>query len=207
MEKPTNSKTKTGQSKKDMILLAAEQLILLRGYNGTSIDDICQASNVKKGAFFHHFSSKEELATTILRKYWAQTVAMLHESPLYRSKDPLKRLLGVVDFFESVFEVSKRPTACLIGNITQEVALTNDLVRLQCESIFQEWIEGLGELLRETNSAYPTDGRLDVRGLAEFIISTIEGAFILVKASNDLSQSRRVLRHLKRYLRSIFDAP
>lgn len=44
---------------KDDILEAATKLFLQRSYDAVSIKDITEAVGVTKGAFYHHFSSKE----------------------------------------------------------------------------------------------------------------------------------------------------
>jgi len=44
------------------LLDAALTLIRTKGYEATTVDDICQGAAVAKGAFFHHFKSKEALA-------------------------------------------------------------------------------------------------------------------------------------------------
>ena len=44
------------------LLDAALSEILARGYSATTVDDLCRAAGVTKGAFFHHFDSKEALA-------------------------------------------------------------------------------------------------------------------------------------------------
>ena len=49
-------------SARDKILAAAFALVRARGYSATTVDDLCAAAGVTKGAFFHHFKSKEDLA-------------------------------------------------------------------------------------------------------------------------------------------------
>jgi TetR/AcrR family transcriptional regulator, transcriptional repressor for nem operon len=41
---------------------AAFTLVRRKGLSATSVDDICAAAGVSKGAFFHHFKSKDALA-------------------------------------------------------------------------------------------------------------------------------------------------
>jgi TetR/AcrR family transcriptional repressor of nem operon len=51
-------------SARDKIVAAAIDLFRRNGYVATTVDEICAAAGVTKGAFFHHFESKEDLAET-----------------------------------------------------------------------------------------------------------------------------------------------
>ena len=55
------------------LLDAALTVIRAKGYADTTVDELCRAAGVTKGAFFHHFRSKEELAVAAagaLRRRW-----------------------------------------------------------------------------------------------------------------------------------------
>ncbi|PSR33138.1 MAG: TetR family transcriptional regulator [Sulfobacillus benefaciens] len=54
---------------KDAIVRAAMQLFDARGFRETSIQDICDAVGVTKGAFYYYFTSKEELLMEIHQEY------------------------------------------------------------------------------------------------------------------------------------------
>jgi TetR/AcrR family transcriptional repressor of nem operon len=185
---------------RERILQEAEQLMLLHGFNGTSIDAICARAELTKGGFFHHFSSKEDLGSQLLHRYWEETVQSLLSSKYMKQKDPLKRLLGMVTFFESIFEIPERPSACLLGNLTQEVALTNNHIKSTFREIFEQWIGALSDAIKEVIKQRNIKEKIDVRGLAELIVAAVEGAFTMVKASEDLSTSKRSLKHLRNYL-------
>ena len=47
-------------------MTAAKRLMLIKGYNATSLDDLLGASGVGKGSFYHYFESKEDLGYAIL---------------------------------------------------------------------------------------------------------------------------------------------
>lgn len=44
------------------LLDAAVETIRTKGYSATTVDELCAAAGVTKGAFFHHFDTKEDLA-------------------------------------------------------------------------------------------------------------------------------------------------
>ena len=58
------------------LLEAARTLVRHRGFAATSVDDLCAAAGVTKGAFFHHFPSKEALGVALIDDWTATTGAM-----------------------------------------------------------------------------------------------------------------------------------
>jgi len=55
------------------IMDAAIKLFSQQGYNKASVDDICTEAGISKGAFYHHFKSKQELFLALLDG-WLQTI-------------------------------------------------------------------------------------------------------------------------------------
>ena len=54
------------ENTRDRIVEAAEGLIMGQGFAGTSIDDILKSAGLTKGAFFHHFKGKADLARVLV---------------------------------------------------------------------------------------------------------------------------------------------
>ena len=65
------TKTRTYQPEKTRasIVKAGLKLFGTGGYHGTSVGDIAKAARITKGAFYHHFQSKEELLLLIHQEY------------------------------------------------------------------------------------------------------------------------------------------
>src|SRR5919109_180712 len=80
------------------LLDAAMQLIRAHGYSATSVDDICRAAGLTKGAFFHHFRSKEDLAVAAAGHFSEMAERLFGEAPYRELADPLDRLLGYIEF-------------------------------------------------------------------------------------------------------------
>ena len=60
MARTANPKTR------DSLMEAAFGLVRRQGLAATRVDEICAAAGVSKGAFFHHFRSKDELAAAVM---------------------------------------------------------------------------------------------------------------------------------------------
>ena len=54
------------------LLEAAVRLFSRQGYDATSVAEICAAAGVSKGAFYHHFESKQALFLALLEEWLAR---------------------------------------------------------------------------------------------------------------------------------------
>ncbi len=53
------------------LLKAAETLFARSGYDGTGVSEICEAAGVSKGAFYHHFATKQDVFLALLNGWLA----------------------------------------------------------------------------------------------------------------------------------------
>src|SRR2546426_8657487 len=87
---------------KEKFLRAALYVIRAKGYQATTVEDVCEAAALTKGSFFHHFDTKEDLAVAAA-EYFATTAESLFAAASYRrAADPLDRILGYIDFRASI---------------------------------------------------------------------------------------------------------
>ena len=107
-------------SAKSKILDAALMVIRCKGYTATTVDDLCAASDVTKGAFFHHFKSKDDLAVAAV-EHWSKVTGELFETaPYHRHQEPLQRVLGYLEFRKSLLTGEVAEFTCLVGTMVQE---------------------------------------------------------------------------------------
>ena len=179
-------------------------VIRAKGYNATTVDDVCGVAGVTKGAFFHHFASKEVFAVAAAA-YWSETTSALFASADYhRHADPLDRVLGYIDFRTVLIEGPIEGFTCLVGAMAQEAYLTNPAIRDACAaSIFGH----AATLEADIDEAIVRSGVAGVsaRSLALHTQVVLQGAFILAKASGDPEVAVESIAHLKRYFKLLFN--
>ncbi|MBU2359311.1 MAG: TetR/AcrR family transcriptional regulator [Alphaproteobacteria bacterium] len=105
---------------RDRILDASLVLIRRDGFAATSVAALCAAASVSKGAFFHHFDSKDDLAIAAA-KYWSRTTGALFDAADYRlHADPFDRVIGYVALRRALLDGPLPEVTCLVGTMVQE---------------------------------------------------------------------------------------
>ncbi len=192
---------------KAKLLDVALSVIRAKGFAATSVDDLCQAAGVTKGAFFHHFRSKEDLGAAAAN-YWSATTGALFESaPYHAHEDPLARVLGYVDFRLELIRGQLAEFTCLVGTMVQETYETSAAIRAACEASICGHAAQLEPDITEAIRRYRVEGDWTARSLALHTQAVLQGAFILAKATGDLGAARDSIGHLRRYIALLFQEP
>ena len=121
-----------GKDARTRLLDAALTVIRSKGYADTSVDELCQAAGVTKGAFFHHFRSKEALGVAAAAHFGEMAAGLFAAAPYQALTAPLERLLGYVDFRREILSGEIPDYTCLLGTMVQEAYATHPAIREAC---------------------------------------------------------------------------
>jgi TetR/AcrR family transcriptional regulator, transcriptional repressor for nem operon len=187
---------------------AAHALVRKNGYSATSVDEICAAAGVTKGAFFHHFASKEALAVAAAEQWTARADEHIFTLPDWtRIEDPLERLLAHIDFRAAMMNGPAEDFTCFVGTMVQESFASSDVLRRASDASITAYAERLAEDIEAAIANYRIGDRIDALSLAYHVQAVLQGAFILAKAKADPGIARDSVTHLKRYVQMLFNQP
>jgi TetR/AcrR family transcriptional repressor of nem operon len=193
---PSGAKTK--------LLDAALSVIRAKGYSATTVDDICQTAGVTKGAFFHHFASKQELAVSAAAHFASMADRLFSAAPYRDLPDPVDRLLGYVDFRKAILQGDLPEFTCLLGTMVQEAYETHPPIREACDKHIGEHAAMVEADIAAATRKYGIDAEWSAESLALYTQAVIQGAFILAKAKHGPDVAAVCLDHLRRYLKMLF---
>ena len=186
------------------LVSAAMQLMLRQGYSATGIDSICAEAGVSKGAFYHSFRSKEELALAALESFFRHGFEELQSIDV-RDAPPAERLPLFVERLADRAELLWK-NGCLIGGLTTEMALANDELQRHVARQFDELAEIVVQLAAPFVKALPISG-LSAASVAADLLAFVEGAVVLARGHRDPRRLRPQIRRYATMLRALAAAP
>jgi TetR/AcrR family transcriptional repressor of nem operon len=205
-----NAKATSSSAKPDArsrLLDAAMQVIREQGYSATTVDDICGAAGVTKGAFFHHFKSKEELGVEAAAHFGRMAEQLFDGAPYHELADPLDRLLGYIDFRRAMLTGPIAQFSCLFGTMVQEAYDSHPAIREACELYIFRHAARVGEDIAAAKALYAPDARWSAESLGLYTQAVLQGSFILAKANGGSEVARDCVGHLRRYILQLFNRP
>ncbi|MBI1392289.1 MAG: TetR family transcriptional regulator [Alphaproteobacteria bacterium] len=206
MPRPPKTDPERGDAR-TRLLEAARDVIRGRGFAATSVDDICRAAGVTKGAFFHHFRSKEALGVAAA-DFWAETTGDLFaNAPYHEHKDPLDRVLAYVAFRRSLVDGEPAAFTCLVGTMAQEAYDSHPAIREACAASIFGHAATLEPDIAAAVAARGMAPDWAPASLARHTQAVLQGAFILAKATGGRAVALESVDHLDRYIRLLFSVP
>jgi TetR/AcrR family transcriptional repressor of nem operon len=192
-------------SAREKLIDAALTEIRVRGYNATTLDELCAAAGVTKGAFFHHFKSKEDLAVAAADSWTQMSGELFGQASYHQHPDPLDRLLGYLDLRAQLIRGTTAEFTCLAGTMTQEIFQTNPRIRKACFESIAGHAEQLEDDIAAAIALYRPGAGFTAKSLALHTQAVLQGAFILAKAKDDPQVVIDSIAHLRRYFELLFD--
>lgn len=207
MTTTTSAHKSQGRSTRDTIVAVATRLMQLRGYHGTSLDDVLGDSGVGKGSFYHYFKSKEELGYAILDEIIAGF--------LERTVDPcfsdpsVKRITQIRCFLDRVVRIQREGHCvggCPLGNLASELSDVHEGFRGRLAGVFTAWWERLTEALRDAQARGELSSGCQIDAVAQFLVASLEGAILMTKVTKEIAVMEQCVAEMKRYLR-LYEKP
>lgn len=175
-------------SARDALIQTTKILLSTQGYESTSPGDIQKRSGVGQGSFYHHFGGKAELASAALESLAAEMCAEF---------DQLSHEVGA-DQIDAYLSLERDAVAgCRIGRIAMEASISDDRIRRPVAVYFEHLRERL------TAAFAQLDTPIDSCALADLAIASVQGGFVVSRATGDPNAMRQATSALVALIRSV----
>jgi len=186
---------------RERLLQSAFREVHRSGFQSAGIDTILAATNVTKGALYHHFDSKEALGYAIVEEVIAKLVRDRWLRPLLSDGQPIDILIDIVRGLPA------RPAdiraGCPLLNLAQEMSPLDESFRKRLKRIFLAWQDGVATLLRKGQSQGTVRCSLNPDEAASFLIAMVQGYGSLAKNAQDAKVWEVGITNIVAWLRSL----
>jgi AcrR family transcriptional regulator len=175
-----------GEQTRRRILEVAQEAILAKGFDATSIEEIVAAAEITRSGFFYHFKDKNELARALLEVSIEADRAILEH--VFRrghelSDDPLHAfLIGLKLFAELMDDMPNGHPGCIVTTVCYQQRLFDREVRALNRQAVLNWRAHFLTELEAVAARYPPREPVDLVALADLLSTTVEGGIVMSKA-------------------------
>lgn len=164
-------KERQRQEREQLILQAAEESLLERGYHDTSVDDIAARVGVSKGTVYQHFPSKEDLILALFGRALRAFLAAV-DATLAVPASPREKLAAII---EQAYGALSGKHIYLLGTLAQTPELLKRVAEKRgvLEATIAELEARLAALLEEGKAAGEFDAALPTPVMLSMLTSVL----------------------------------
>lgn len=187
-----------GQETRKRIVALSARVFNQKGYAGTALSDLMDATGLEKGGIYRHFGSKQELAGEAFDHAWkiAMGTRFAGTDDIPNAVDRLKQL--ILNFRDR--RTGLVPGGCPLLNTAIDADDSNPQLRAKARLALHTWLDRLQSIVDEGRQRGEILAEIDAAKLATLIVSTMEGAMVLSRLQKSLEPVEVACGHLSEYL-------
>lgn len=181
--------TARGRETKEHIVDVAARLMHMQGVDATSLDQILAESGTGKSQMYHYFSTKTDLVEAVLRHQLERVLAD-------QRRFDVATWDGIEHWLEAMMQAQEERGfcgGCPLGSLVAEVVDRDEQLRAIAAEAFSQWEKGLATGLAALQERGELRRDADPGRLAEEVMATIQGGYLLSTMKRDAQPMRRAL--------------
>jgi len=178
-------------------------LFYKNGYYNTSIDDILKELSLSKGAFYYHFSSKEDFFIQIIEQLVVRKVYSMLIEPIEGHENTLDL---ITDCFEDALETAvhnELDYGFLLNNFINEFNGRNPEIMKHLNEILRIWEVTLISAIQRGKFNGHIDRHVDAEGVAVYLMSSFIGVRTLMVETAPSARKYRFMSQMRQYFKSM----
>lgn len=197
-----------GSETRKKIMDVAQDAVLAKGFDATSIDEIVANAEITKSGFFYHFRDKNALAHALIERH-IEVEDQLFDDLLGRARelsdDPLQAaLIGFKLLAELIEDMPEGHPGCVVATAVYQDRLFNREVREANRRAVLGWRGRFRAMFDDIAKVYPANDDVDLDHLADMVSSVIEGGIVMARALDEPRVTAQQILVLRSYIKLLF---
>jgi len=172
---------------KELILKEGADIIHLKGFHNTGINEILESAGIPKGSFYFYFKNKEDFGLQLIDYLSPHFSSQAQKHLFSPEKLYLKKMSSFFDEFEIYYEEQSCKMGCPIGNLALEMGDLNENFRKKLDEVMESMRHAVFDFLKGAQDNEEISPSLDILEVSDFIINSWEGALLRMKVRGDIS--------------------
>jgi len=197
-----NVGTTKAERTRNFIIEKTAEIFNRKGYAGTSMSDITEATGLTKGSIYGNFENKEEVALAVF-EYNRSLVFNTVQAQLEKAETYFEKLMVYGRVYRDVIASVGDRGGCPILNTAVEADDTNVPLQLSVAKALFSWKKNIVGIIEKGAEVGEFRQGVNAEQMAVSIIALIEGGVMFSKATNDYSNMDHVLATVQTLVRVI----
>lgn len=173
-----------------------------KGYAGTSISDLTEATGLTKGSIYGNFSNKDEVALSAFDHNYGVIKATIRRE-MGKVADPLGKLRVWLAVFSEIQTNDAFKYGCPVLNTAIEADDTHTELRKKAIGAINNWYNVISTIIKEGQDEGKIKADVNHTEFAGAYIAIIEGGVMLAKVTGKMDGLNAVIKQAEKMLKDI----
>ena len=187
---------------KQFIIEMTAPIFNRKGYAGTSISDLTEATGLTKGSIYGNFKNKDEVAIHAF-KHNVDFIISSIRNELDKADTYFDKLMVYPKFYRNIYKSISSFGGCPIINTLVESDDTHEDLRLMAAKIISMWNSTIVNIVSKGINKGEFKKDADPEMIADLVISLVEGGVAMTKATGKENYILSAAKHLEQFIISI----
>ncbi len=197
-----------GSETRSKIMDIAQEAVLAKGFDSTSIEEIVASAEITKSGFFYHFKDKNALAYALIERHIGVEDALFDDlfgRARDLSDDPLQAMLiGLKLLAELIEDMPGGHPGCIVATAAYQDRLFNNDVREINARAVLGWRARFRPMFDDIAAKYPPREAVDLDQLADMVSTVIEGGLVMGRALANPAATSQQIMLFRSYIKLLF---
>lgn len=187
---------------KKLIVEQTADLFNKKGYSGTSLNDITEATGLTKGSVYGNFSNKDEVALAVF-DYNLKRLNTIIRSEMKQYTTAYDKLMVYVRLYTNFFDYPFPAGGCPIQNTAIEADDTHPELRKKASQAILSWKNKIAKLIEDGIDRGEFIATADTEQVALTIIAIIEGGIMVSKLTGKMKYLQTVMVSVEKMINEL----
>jgi TetR/AcrR family transcriptional repressor of nem operon len=173
-----------------------------KGFAGTSMSDLTDATGLTKGSIYGNFENKDEVALAAFDYNFHKVTAYIKEK-LLAKQNAIERLLVYPDTYANFLKIPFLKSGCPILNTSTEADDTHPALKEKAADALRFWKKSIENQVKRGIERKEIKSETDPTAIAVIIMSLIEGAVMQAKVTGRSTELKIAMNFLSQVIKDL----